>query len=106
MYDDISSVENIHAMMTTAQINALIFKHLQLNDNFSECMKYLDKEKDIPQDMIEMVTALQIVRTAVNIEEQLSEDSLTAARELLQEHQYGLDGFNRAVKRLQRKYLD
>jgi len=105
-YDDISYVENIYTMMTTAQINALIFKHLHLNDNFSTCMQYLDIGKEIPPHMSEMVQALQIVRIAVNIQEQFSEDSLSQARELLVQNNYGIDGFNRAVKRIQRKYLD
>ena len=105
-YDDISYVENIYTMMTTAQINALIFKHLHLNDNFSTCMQYLDKRKDVPPHMLEMVQALQIIRTAINIQDQLSEDSLSQARTLLTQYNYGLDGFDRAVKRIQRKYLD
>lgn len=105
-YEDISHVENLYTMMTTAQINALIFKHLNLNDNFNECMKYLDNEKEIPKHMIDMVRALQIVRTAVNIQDQLTEYSLDNARELLKKTSYSLDGFNRAVQRVQRKYLN
>jgi len=105
-YDDINYVENIHTMMTTAQINSLIFKHLNLNDNFSECMKYLDNEHEIPANMIDMVQALQIVRTAINIQDQLSEESVNNALELLKKHHYNADTFLRAVKRLQRKYLE
>ncbi len=106
IYEDISYVENIYTMMSTAQINALIFKHLNLNDNFSECMKYLDNEKEIPKHMLDMVKALQIVRAAVNIQDQLNETSLNNATKLLKEHSYPLAGFNRAVKRIQHKYLD
>lgn len=103
-YEDIYYVENMYTMMTSAQINALIFKHLNLNDSFHECMKYLDNEQDIPERMKDMVKALQIVRTAVNIKEQLSEDSISQAVELLEKSQYDVNNFLRAVKRIKNKY--
>ena len=105
-YEDISYVENIHAMMTTAQINAIIFKHLNLNDIFSECMKYLDNEKEIPQNLKDMVIALQAVRKAVNIHNQLNEESIGNAITLLEKNSYNTDSFTRAVKRVQLKYLE
>ncbi|MDQ7066771.1 MAG: hypothetical protein Q9M40_01530 [Sulfurimonas sp.] len=105
-YNDISYVENMYTIMTTAQINALIFEHLHLNDTFWECMKYLDAEREVPSHMKEMVFALQVVRSAVNIQEQLSEDSIKKALNLLDTNNINTDSFIRAVKRLQKKYLD
>ncbi|QSZ41043.1 HDOD domain-containing protein [Sulfurimonas aquatica] len=105
-YKNISYVETIHTMMTTAQINALIFEHLNLNDTFYECMKYLDNEVEIPSHMKEMVTALQVVRLAINMEEQLSEESINSALVLVKKHSLNIDSFKRAVKRIQHKYFD
>ena len=105
-YEDIAYVENIHTMMSTAQINSLIFKHLNLNDSFWECMMYLDNEHEIPQNLQDMVSALQIVRTAINIQHQLSEESINAALELLEQHNLNSSSFLRSVKRLQAKYFD
>ncbi|MDF1878757.1 HDOD domain-containing protein [Sulfurimonas sp. SAG-AH-194-C20] len=105
-YQDIAYVENIHTMMTTAQINALIFKHLHLNDTFWESMKYLDDEREVPKHMKEMVFALQVVRSAVNIQEQFSENSMKKALGLLTDNNFSTDSFVRISKRLQRKYLD
>lgn len=103
---DISYVENMYAMMTTAQINALVFEHMNLNDSFFESMKYLDNEREIPQNIKELVTILQIVRTVVNIQEQLSEDSIEEATQLLLESGYNLEPFQRAIKRVQKKYME
>jgi len=105
-YEDISYVENIYTMMSTAQINALIFKHLNLNLTFSECMKYLDSEHETPQNISDMVIALQIVRTAINVKEQLSEESIENAIELLEQNNYNVNAFQRAVKRVKNRYLD
>ncbi|SFV60431.1 hypothetical protein MNB_SM-4-576 [hydrothermal vent metagenome] len=105
-YHDVAYVENMHTMMTTAQINALIFKHLNLNDTFWECMKYLDAEREVPEHMKERVFALQVVRSAVNIQEQFTEQSLKKAVGLLKGHNLNTDSFLRISKRLQKKYLD
>jgi len=96
----------MHTMMTSAQINALIFKHLHLNDSFSESMKYLDNEHEIPEAVSDMVHALQVVRTAVNIKDQLSEYSMQNALDLLEKYSLNASSFQRAAKRVKQKYVD
>ena len=105
-YRDIAYVENIHTMMSTAQINTLIFKHLGLHDSFWECMQYMDNEKEIPTDLKDMVIALQIVRTAINIQSQLTEESVKNAIKLLEEHSYNITTFQRAIKRIKMRHLE
>ncbi len=105
-YEDIGYVENMYTMMTSAQINALIFKHLHLNDSFSESMKYLDNEHEIPEAMADMVYALQIVRIAINVKDQLNEYSIDNALELIEKYSLNASGFKRAVKRVKQKYMD
>jgi len=103
-YSDIAYVENMHTMMTSAQINALIFEHLNLNDTFSECMKYIDNEKKVPATMGEMVLALRIVRSAINVQHQLDEYSLSQAEKLLEENNLETKTFYKAVQRIQDHY--
>ncbi|MEA1891902.1 MAG: HDOD domain-containing protein [Campylobacterota bacterium] len=105
-YEDISYVENMHTMMTSAQINTLIFKHFNLNDSFCESMKYLDNQQEIPTNMKEMVTALQIVRTAINVKDQLNEHSLNNASKLLEDHMYNINTFKRAAARVKNRYIE
>ncbi len=105
VYDDVAYVENSYTMMSSAQINALIFEHLNLNSNFSDCMKYLDSEKEIPSNMKDMIDSLMIVRTAINIQEQLTHDSIEKALALLKKHRYSTEGFIRAVRRIRNKYM-
>jgi len=105
-YEDVSYVENIYTMMSTAQINALIFKHLNLNEIFSECMRYLDNEHEIPSNLKDIVIPLQIVRAAINIQDQLSEYSIANAINLLAQNSYSVESFERAIKRVKTKYLE
>jgi HD-like signal output (HDOD) protein len=108
-YKNLSYVENIHTNMTTAQINAIIFEHLNLNETFYETMKYLDMEREIPQNMKKIegiVIALRVVRTAINVHEQLSDYSLNNAYEILEANSLDRAVFQRVVKRLKRKYFE
>jgi len=108
-YSDLSYVENIYTNMTTAQINAIIFEHLHLNEIFYDTMKYLDIEKEIPkniQNIKEMIIALRVVRTAVNVKDQFSDYSLENAVKILKNNSLNVETFNRVVKRITRKYFD
>ena len=106
-YKNISPVENIYVGMTTARVNALIFEHIHLNDSFSESMNYLDSTyEEIPDGMKDIVFPLQVVRAAINIQEQLSESSIDKAIEMLQKHFYNEEAFKRVVKRIKIKYME
>ncbi|MEA3522363.1 MAG: HDOD domain-containing protein [Campylobacterota bacterium] len=104
-FDKLRYVENIHVNMTTAQINALIFEHWKLNSTFIECMKYQGNEHEVPDSIKREVDALNIVRAAVNIKEQFSEDSIEDASKKLAEASYDLDKFMSVIKRIKEKYL-
>ena len=104
-YGDLSFAENKYTTMNTSQINALIFKHLNLNDIFWETMQYLDSEQDIPESFQEMVLALQIVKTAVNLQHQLNDDSVEDAVAIVKENNMNPDSFRRAVKRVKNRYV-
>jgi len=104
-YEDIAHLESIYSMMSTAEVSALIFQQLNLNDNFSESMRYLNNEKEIPEAIKETVFALQVVRKAINIKEQLTENSIANALDFLTENSYNTKIFKRVAQRLQRRYL-
>lgn len=106
IYENISDVETIHTMMNTAQVNALVFKHLNLNASFWQTMQYFDSNKKIPSELQESITILEIIRSAINTQEQLSENSLNKAFKLLEEKGYKVDVFQRAVKRVKAKYYE
>ncbi len=104
---DMSSVENVYVTMTTAQVNALIFEHMNLHESFFESMKYLDSEYEaVSDEMKDIVFPLQVVRTAINIQEQLTENSINKAIEILQKHSYNEESFKRVAKRIRIKYME
>jgi HD-like signal output (HDOD) protein len=104
-YEKIKYVENIHVNMTTAQINALVFEHWNLNTTFIECMKYLDNENETPNAVEKEVEALQIVRRTINVKEQFSESALAFVKERMDIRGYNYDKFIVIVRRIKAKYL-
>ena len=104
-FDTLEYVENIHVNMTTAQINALIFEHWQLNSTFTECMKYLDNEMETPDLIKNEVDALQIIRLSINVKEQFTESSIQAAVEKIDSTDYDVDKYITVLKRIQAKYM-
>ena len=104
-YKTLEDVENIYVNMTTAQINALVFEHWQLNSTFYETMKYLDHEHTIPAEIKMEVEALNIVRTAINIKERFSDESIKLATEKINSLGYDSHKFLSILKRIKEKYM-
>ncbi len=102
-YEKAEDVENIYVSMTTAQINALIFDHWNLNTLFIECMRYLDEDSEAPKHIESMVQALRIVRAAVNIKAQLSEESMAAALKRANNSPYDAKRFEKVMLRIREK---
>lgn len=104
-FNDIAYIENKYTMMTSAQINALVFEHLNLNDTFIESMKYLDNEYEIPDNVKSMVIALQVVRAAINITEQLTDKSIERALSIIEENSLESAPFKKSVEQIKNKYI-
>ncbi|MEA2073106.1 MAG: HDOD domain-containing protein [Campylobacterota bacterium] len=104
-FQDTSFVENKYTMMTSAQINTLVFEHLNLNDTFIEAMKYLDNEREAPEYISSMVVALRAVRAAVNTKSQFTDDSLNDAFAILDENSLDIEVFKKSVQLIKNKYL-
>ncbi len=102
--EKIESVENIAVTMTTAQINALVFEHWKLNKSFIECMKYLDDEYETPKNIELLVSALKIVRAAVNVKAQLTQESIALALERADASPYERAKFEKVIQRVKSKF--
>ena len=103
-FESISSVENVHVTMTSAQINALIFEHWKLNPMFVDTMRYLDGEREIPKELQEHVASLQIARKIINIGSQFKEASIIEALDIVHTMNFDEALFLKIVQRIEQKY--
>jgi len=103
-YRDISTAENLHVNMSTAQVNALLFKHWHFEELFIECMRALDGEYEASSVVEELSIALRAVRTVVNLQEQFSETAIERAVKLLKSHAMNSEKFVTVAQRIQKKF--
>ena len=96
-------VEVMFTEMTSAKIGALLFEHWYFDESFVLTMQYLDDIENAPEYVKVFINALNVVRKAVNINEQLSDSSIEAATQMVKE--LGLNGerFMKTAMRLQEK---
>jgi len=100
---EIKDVEMMFTDMTSAKIGALLFEHWYFDESFIVTMHYLDEIENAPVDVQMFINALNVVRRAVNINEQLSDTSTKAAAEMVRELGLDADRFIKTAKRLQEK---
>ena len=93
--------EMIFTDMTSAQVASLLFEHWNFDESFIIAMKYMDNIKEAPEDVKSYINALNVVRKAVNINNQLTDESIEAAADLVEKLELNKERFIKTAKRLQ-----
>lgn len=99
----VEEAERLFTDKTSAEICALLFEHWYFDESFILTMQYLDDVNKAPLHIQTFVKALNVIRRAVNINEQLSEESIEAAAQMVKELGFNEERFVHAAKRLQKK---
>ncbi len=99
----IEDVEMMFTDMTSAKIGALLFKHWYFDELFIETMQYLDERENAPVHVQRFIDAMNVVRTAINMNEQLSDKSILAAAKMVKELGFDEERFIKTARRLQEK---
>jgi HD-like signal output (HDOD) protein len=102
----IEEAERLFTDRTSAQICALLFEHWYFDESFILTMQFLDDIDKAPLHIQTFIKALNVVRRAVNINEQLSEASIKAAAQMVKELGYNEERFVHAAERLQKKLYE
>lgn len=102
--NSVDEIEKEFADVTSAQVSAMLFKHWNFEDIFSILMENVDQDNQIDKDIEEMVLAIQAVRTAVNIKDQLSDSSIEAGCEIVTKMGRERDRFVHASRRIREKF--
>lgn len=103
---NIEETERMFTERTSAQICALLFEHWCFDESFILAMQFLDDVNKAPLHIQTYIKALNVVRKAVNINEQLSEGSIEAAGQMVKELGFNEERFIHAAKRLQKKLCE
>ena len=99
----VQDVEGMFTDMTSAKIGALLFEHWYFDESFIVTMQYLDDIENAPEHVKVYINALNVVRTAVSINDQLTDSSIEAARQMVKELGLNEERFIKTAMRLQEK---
>lgn len=87
--------------MTSAPVASLLFEDWNFDEPFIIAMKYMDKIKEAPEDVKSYINALNVVRKAVNINNQLTDESIEAAADLVEKLELNKERFIKTAKPLE-----
>jgi HD-like signal output (HDOD) protein len=106
---NIQKFEQEFLYTTSYYLSALLFEHWNLNPVYIAILKNLDKEeKDMDEDVdaiiAQYIKAIDIIRTAINLKEVLTDDSIEKAATKVKD--MGLDEtyFQNVANRIRKKY--
>ena len=99
----VDTLENFYAETTSVGVNALLFKHWNFDDEFIDIMNYMQEPIEGKEYLAEYANALKIVKTAVNVSDQLSDKSIENAVELASELGFDKDRLQRVTQRIKQK---
>jgi len=105
MSENISKYENEVFSTSSYFVSGILFSHWNLSPHYVDILKSLDYEHRARAKIDEYVDILDIVRTAVNVKEVLSETSINQASELAKELGFDVDNFIDAAETVQMNYI-
>jgi HD-like signal output (HDOD) protein len=107
--EDIPKFEQEFLSTTSYYLSALLFEHWNLTPIYSIVLKNLDKEEseydeEVDAIIAQYIKAIDVVRTAINLKEVLTDDSIKKASKKVA--QMGLSGedFETVANRIRKKY--
>jgi len=105
MSENISQYENDVFGTSSYYVGGLLFEHWNLNPRYVDILKSLDYEYESKTKIDVHVDILDIVRTAINVKEILTEKSIAKASEMVEELGFDVDGFMDTAEEIQMSYI-
>jgi HD-like signal output (HDOD) protein len=103
--EDISLFENDLIETSSYYLSGLLFEHWNLEPLYTVMLKNLDYDDEIlGSQMLRYIDTLDVVRTAVNVKDILTQDSIKRASEIVEDMDLDVDYFKQIAYRIKRTY--
>lgn len=86
--------------ITSEEVTAKIFEQWNLEIELVEAIRFSTSSNLAPSNIHPFATALEVVKTVINMLSQCSEDSMVKAKELLEANDLDIELFEQSVKKL------
>jgi HD-like signal output (HDOD) protein len=104
--DDILAYEYDLTGTTSYYISALLFEHWNLDSLYVEMLKNLDFKNDLISSKMEYyIKTLDVVRTAVNVKEAFTKESIDEACNIVSDMNLDVDYFHTVAHRIKMMYI-
>lgn len=104
--ENISRYENDIFGTSSYYVSGLLFEHWNINPRYVDILKSLDFEYESATKIDVYVDILDIVRTAINVKDILSDTSITKAAQLVEELGLSVDDFIDTAEEIQMAYIE
>ncbi|MEA2100590.1 MAG: HDOD domain-containing protein [Campylobacterota bacterium] len=104
--DNIEKYEDSLIGTTSYKLTALLFEHWNLDPLYSQILESLDKTENIDKDIETYVKVINIIKTAVNVKELLTKQSVLKAVKLLKEMDLEVEPFIEVAIKIKKSYVD
>ena len=105
-YDDISHFENSFFGTSSYYVSGLLFEHWNLEPLYVDMLKGLDFEHEASSKMGIYVDTLDVVRTAVNVKNILTDESIAQASDIVGEMGLNTEYFESVAHTIRENYLE
>ena len=107
--EDIPKFEQEFLYTTSYYLSALLFEHWNLTPIYSIVLKNLDKDEseydeEVDAVMAQYIKAIDVVRTAINLKEVLTDQSIAKAAQKVKEIGLDSEAFETVAQRIRKKY--
>ena len=104
--NSLSQTERLFTGLSSNEVTALLFEHWNFNETFVLILKESEKLPDVKHGYKDFVIAIDVVKTAINVKEVLTEQSIKNATKKLLHYDLEVEPFLRTIKRIQSKMED
>jgi len=98
--ENISVYENENFQTSSYYVSGLLFEHWNFNQTYVEILKGLDFEHPPAAEFREEIDILDVVRTAVNVKDIFTQESVDKASFLVEDMKLDVDSFREAVDKI------
>ena len=103
--DNVSVFEDSFFGTSSYYVSGLLFEHWNLEPLYVDMLKGLDFEHEASSKMGIYVDTLDVVRTAVNVKNILTDDSIAEASDIVAEMGLDTEHFEKVARRVRETYL-
>ncbi len=104
--DSIEEFEKDLIGATSYHISALLFEHWNLEPMYVSILKALDTDLENDCRFREFINIVKVVRTAINLKEILTDESIAKASKIVRSMNLSAEEFARTAYRMRKRYLE